>query len=51
MTQILSDLPEYCCLVFVYDTVPYKRDARMKKIVRGHPGQRGGGGFRPAGTE
>lgn len=32
MTQILSDLPEYCCLVFVYDTVPYKRDARMKKL-------------------
>ena len=51
MTQILSDLPEYCCLVFVYDTVPYKRDARMKKIVRGYPGQRGGGGLRPAGTE
>ena len=33
MTKILSDLPEYCCLVFVYDTVPYKSDARMKKLA------------------
>ena len=33
MTKILSDLPEYCCLVFVYDTVPYKSDARMRKLT------------------
>ena len=33
MTKILSDLPEYCCLVFVYDTVPYKSDARMRKLA------------------
>ena len=28
--KILSDLPEYCCLVFVYDLIPYKADARTK---------------------
>ena len=33
MVQLLEDLPEYCCLVFVYDTVPYKSDARMKKLA------------------
>ena len=33
MTQLLQDLPEYCCLVFVYDTIPYKSDARMKKLA------------------
>lgn len=33
LVQIFSDLPEYCCLVFVYDTVAYKSDARMKKLA------------------
>ena len=33
ITQLLEDLPEYCCLVFVYDTLSYKRDARMKKLA------------------
>jgi len=28
--RIFSQLPEYCCLVFVYDTIPYKGDARTK---------------------
>ena len=28
--RILSNLPEYCCLVFVYDTLEYKPDARTK---------------------
>ena len=28
--KLLSDLPEYVCLVFVYDLVPYKGDARTK---------------------
>ena len=28
--QILSQLPEYCCVVFVYDLIPYKGDARTK---------------------
>ena len=28
--RIFSSLPEYCCLVFVYDLVDYKGDARTK---------------------
>ena len=28
--QILSQLPEYCCVVFVYDLISYKGDARTK---------------------
>ena len=27
---LLSDLPDYVCLVFVYDLIPYKGDARTK---------------------
>ena len=33
MTALLSDLPDYCPLVFVYDTLEYKSDARMKKLT------------------
>jgi len=33
MAAILADLPDYCTLVFVYDTVAYKPDARMKKLA------------------
>ncbi len=33
MTALLSDLPDYCTLVFVYDTIEYKSDARMKKLA------------------
>ena len=29
---ILADLPDYCCLVFTYDTVEFKPDKRMKKL-------------------
>ena len=28
--HILSQLPEYCCVVFVYDLIAYKADARTK---------------------
>ena len=28
--QLLGDLPDYVCLVFVYDLIPYKGDARTK---------------------
>ena len=28
--RLLEDLPEYVCLVFVYDLIPYKMDARTK---------------------
>lgn len=30
LTAILSDLPEYVCVVFVYDLIEYKPDARTK---------------------
>ena len=32
LMEILSDVPEYCVLVFLYDTVAYKRDGKMKKL-------------------
>ena len=28
--RVFSQLPDYCCVVFVYDTVPYKSDARTR---------------------
>ena len=28
--RIFSQLPEYCCVVFIYDLIPYKGDARTK---------------------
>ena len=30
LIDIFSDLPEYVCLIFVYDTVEYKPDGRVK---------------------
>ena len=30
LIRVLSDLPPYVCLVFVYDLIPYKADARTK---------------------
>ena len=32
LIALLSDLPDYCCLVFTYDTVEFKPDKRMKKL-------------------
>ncbi len=32
LTQILSDIPEYCTVVFVFDTVEFKFDGRQKKL-------------------
>ena len=36
--RILSNLPDYCCLVFVYDVLEYKPDARTKlaQAVKAH---------------
>lgn len=31
IAEILSDIPDYCTLVFTYVTVPWKPDARLKK--------------------
>lgn len=30
LLELLSALPDYCCLVFVYDLLPYKPDGRSK---------------------
>ena len=30
LTALLSDIPDYCCLTFVYDLLPYKADGRSK---------------------
>lgn len=29
---ILEDLPDYCCLVFLYDTIEFSPDKRLKKL-------------------
>jgi len=36
MADLLSDLPEYVCLIFVYDVIEYKPDNRVKlaKVVK-----------------
>lgn len=33
LIDLLEDLPEYCTVVFIYDTVPYKPDKKMKKLM------------------
>jgi len=30
LAAVLSDLPDYVCLLFIYDIIPYKADARTK---------------------
>ena len=30
LIDLLADLPDYCCLTFVYDLIPYKPDGRSK---------------------
>lgn len=32
LMTLLEDLPEYCTLIFLYDTLEYKRDKKMKKL-------------------
>ena len=32
MGEILSDIPEYCTVVFTYETTPWKPDKRLKKL-------------------
>ena len=32
MAQILTDIPEYCCVVFTFETTPWKPDKRFKKL-------------------
>ena len=32
IAEILSDIPEYCTVVFTYETTPWKPDKRLKKL-------------------
>ena len=32
MTEILSDIPDYCTVVFTYETTQWKPDKRLKKL-------------------
>ena len=32
LVTLLDDVPEYCCLVFVYDLLEYKADKKYKKL-------------------
>ena len=32
MTEILSDIPEYCTVIFTYETMAWKPDKRQKKL-------------------
>ena len=34
LIALLSDLPPYCCLVFVYDTLAYKPNETMRKLAK-----------------
>ena len=31
-TEVLSDIPDYCTVVFTYETLPWKPDKRLKKL-------------------
>ena len=33
LIELLEDLPDYCTVVFIYDTVPYNPDRKMKKLT------------------
>ena len=34
LIALLDDIPPYCCLIFVYDTVAYKPNKTMKKLCK-----------------
>ena len=34
LTELLDDLPEYCCIIFVYDTLDYKPNKTLKKLCK-----------------
>ena len=34
LISLLEDIPPYCCLIFVYDTVAYKPNKTMKKLCK-----------------
>ena len=34
LVAFLEDIPPYCCVIFVYDTIEYKPNRTMKKLVK-----------------
>lgn len=34
LIAFLEDIPPYCCMIFVYDTIEYKPNKTMKKLVK-----------------
>ncbi len=34
LSALLEDIPPYCCLVFVYDAIPYKPNRTMKNLCK-----------------
>ena len=34
LISVLDDIPPYCCIVFVYDTIEYKPNRTMKKLMK-----------------
>ena len=51
MIAFLEDIPPYCCVVFVYDTIEYKPNRTMKKLYKAVTDHLQSVEFRPAGSE
>ena len=50
MIAFLEDIPPYCCVVFVYDTIEYKPNRTMKKLFKAVTDHLESVEFRPAGS-
>lgn len=48
LIALLEDIPPYCCIVFVYDTVEYKPNKTMKKLCKAIESHVQAVEFRPA---
>lgn len=48
LLAFLEDIPPYCCVVFVYDTIAYKPNKTMKKLCRALDAHVQSVEFRPA---
>ena len=48
LIALLEDIPPYCCIVFVYDTVAYKPNKTMKKLCKAIDSHVEAVEFRPA---
>lgn len=48
LIALLEDIPPYCCVVFVYDTVEYKPNKTMKKLCKAIDSHAEAVEFRPA---